>query len=50
MPGVGHVFAHAGMYWSIVNGLLPNALVKVAPVVMSVQVEGSGGEARLTSF
>ena len=49
-PGAGQVFAQAGMYWSIVKGAFANALVKVVAVVLSVQVEGSGGDVRLTSF
>ena len=44
------MFAEAGMCWSMVNGSFPNALVNAVPVVMSVHIDGRGGELRLTSF
>jgi hypothetical protein len=49
-PGGGQVVADAGMKSSMVNGWLVKWLVNVVGVVVSVQVAGSGGEVRLTSF
>src|SRR4029077_13393985 len=49
LPGCGQVCALAGMYASMLNGLL----VKCIPAVVSVaaaQSAGNGGEVRLTSF
>src|SRR5262245_1076116 len=48
--GFGHVVAFEGIGSVIANGALVKALVKVAPVTESVQVAGSAGGARLTSF
>jgi hypothetical protein len=44
------VVAVGGMNWSIRNGAFGKRLLNAVPVVWSVQVAGSGGEARLTSF
>src|SRR5438067_508205 len=48
-PGCGHVRAPAGMYASMLNGWLVKWLVKVVPVVESVQ-SGPGADTRFTSF
>src|SRR5690349_15674158 len=48
--GFGHVVSDGAMSESIRNGAFGNALENAVDVVLSVHVEVSGGDVRLTSF
>src|SRR5580765_1001812 len=49
-PGCGHVRASFEMYCSIEKGALVKWLENGAPVLVSVQSDGCGGDVRFTSF